>query len=115
MNASDKSPTPDVYAGDTASASTIDPANESIRFFDIEADSDAGTFSRIANVLNIANTAPNQVVLNLKRNDGTLCIYIELAVALNTAHSIQRKLAQLTDVRRVDMGTLLSGDSRCGS
>jgi hypothetical protein len=113
VTASDKTPTPDVYAGDTAS--TIDSAGESIRFFDIEADSDAGTFARIANVLNIANTAPNRVVLDLKRNDGTLCVYIEIGVGLDTAHSIQRKLAQLTEVRRVDMGTLQAGDPRCAS
>jgi hypothetical protein len=73
-------------------------------FFDPE----PGTFARIANVLNIANVAPNRVSLELKRNDGTLGIYIELRVGLRTAQAIQRKLAQLTDVIHADMSILPS-------
>lgn len=104
MNTSEKSPTADVYAGDTSSPHAADESDVGIYFFAIEADSEPGTFARIANVLNIANIAPNRVILSPKENAVSLRIYIELRVALNTARSIQRKLTQLTDVIQVDIG-----------
>jgi hypothetical protein len=103
MNPPDKPPTADVYAGDTSSPNPADTANRGIHFFNIEADAEPGTFARIVNVLNIANIAPNRVILELKESDRTLSVYIELGVGLSTAQSIQRKLAQLTDVMQVDM------------
>jgi hypothetical protein len=103
MNPSEKSPGADVYAGDTASPSVVGAADCAIHFFNIEAESEPGTFARIANVLNIANVAPNHVTLESRRNDGTMMICVELGVRLNTAQSIQRKLTQLTDVNHVDM------------
>jgi hypothetical protein len=63
MNPSDKSLHADVYAGDTASPRVVDAPGGAIHVFDIEADSEPGTFARIANVLNIANVAPNRVSL----------------------------------------------------
>jgi hypothetical protein len=107
MNTSDKSPTADVYAGDTSSPSTAASGGATV-FFNIEADAEPGTFARIANVLNISNTAPRRVILELKENDRTLSVYIELRVGLNTAQSIERKLSQLTDVIHVDLGILPS-------
>jgi hypothetical protein len=104
MNAHDPSPTADVYAADLNSPNS-DTTDGAIRFFYIAADAEAGTFARIANVLNIANRAPGRVTLERMMNDGTLRVYVELeGISLEVAHSIQRKLAQLTDVRRVDMG-----------
>jgi hypothetical protein len=111
MNASDKSPTADVYAGDTSSPTTADARERAICFFNIEADSESGTFARVANVLNIANVAPSRVILEHEENDKTLSVYIELAVGLGTAHSIQRKLCQLTDVIHVEIGILASNGS----
>ena len=111
MNASDKSPTADVYAGDTSSPATADARDGAICFFNIEADSEPGTFARVANVLNIANVAPNRVILDHKRNVETLSVYVELAVGLGTAYSIQRKLRQLTDVIHVDIGISESNGS----
>jgi hypothetical protein len=105
MSASDKSPSADVYAGDTASPG--EPASDgAVHVFTIEADAEPGTFARIANVLNIANTAPRRVSLEHQENGATLSIQVELAVGVGTAQSIQRKLAQLTDVIRVDWGTI---------
>src|SRR6202040_3686311 len=101
MTASESSPTADVYAGDTSRLSSADSANRGIHRFTIEADAEPGTFARIANVLNVANIAPNRVVLERKDDDRTLSVTIELQVALSTAESIQRKLAQLTDVIHV--------------
>jgi hypothetical protein len=92
LNGTEKSPTADVYAGDTSSLNAADASNGSIYFFDIEADTEPGTFARIANVLNIANIAPKRVILELKETDGSLSIHIELKVGLHTAQSIQRKL-----------------------
>src|ERR1700722_18017867 len=103
MTASESSPTADVYAGDTSRLSSADTANPGIHRFTIEADAEPGTFARIANVLNIANIAPNRVVLELKEDGQTLKVDIELGVASSTAQSILRKLAQLTDVTHVDM------------
>jgi hypothetical protein len=111
MNASDKSPTADVYAGDTSSPTTADPREGAICFFNIEADSEPGTFARVANVLNIANVAPSRVILEHKKDDETLSVYIELAVGLSTVHSIQRKLSQLTDVFHADIGVVASNGS----
>src|SRR5258708_6699211 len=98
MNTSEKSPTADVYAWETSSPNTGDASGGAFVIFTIEADAQPGTFARIANVLNIANTAPSRVLLELKENDGTLSMHVELEVDLSTAQSIQRKLAQLTDV-----------------
>ncbi len=106
MNTSDKSPTADVYAGDTSSPNTGDGSGGSIVIFTIEADAQPGTFARIANVLNIANTTPSRVLLELKENDGTLSMHIELGVSLSTAQSIQRNLTQLTEVIHVHLGIL---------
>jgi hypothetical protein len=106
MNPSEKSPAADVYAGDTASPGAVDPSERTIYLFNIEADSEPGTFARIANVLNIANVAPNRVSLELNRNDGTLIIYVELRGCLSAAQAIQRKLIQLTEVIHVDMSIL---------
>jgi|ERR1700722_91127 len=103
MNGTEDPPTADVYAGDTSSPRTADTVNGGIRVFNIRADAEPGTFARIANVLTIANIAPKRVVLELNENDQTLSVHIELGVGLNTAQSIQRKLAQLTDVIHVDM------------
>jgi hypothetical protein len=110
MNPSEKSPAADVYAGDTASPTVVDASDRAIHFFNIEADSEPGTFARIANVLNIANEAPNRVTLEFQRSVGTIIIYVELRVCLSTAQSIQRKLTQLTDVIHVDMSILSSID-----
>jgi hypothetical protein len=106
MNISEKSPTADVYAGDTSSPNGGDGSGGAFVSFTIEADAQPGTFARIANVLNIANTTPSRVLLELKENDGTLSMHIELGVGLSTAQSIQRKLAQLTDVIDVSLGIL---------
>lgn len=103
-NTSEKSPIADVYAGDTSSPNISEATDDAVSIFNVVADSEPGTFARIANVLNIANVAPNRVILELKRNDRTLCIYIEMGVGPIIANSIQRKLAQLTDVIHVDMG-----------
>ena len=103
MNVTEDPPTADVYAGDTSSPRTTDTANGGIHVFNIRADAEPGTFARIANVLTIANIAPKRVVLELNANDRTLGVYIELEVGFNTAQSIQRKLAQLTDVIHVDL------------
>jgi hypothetical protein len=111
MSASDKSPTADVYAADTSSPTTVDARESAICFFDVEADFEPCAFARIANVLTIANVSPSCVILRHKTNDGTLSVYIELAVGLNTAHSIQRKLSQLTDVIHVNIGILSSNGS----
>jgi aspartokinase len=108
MNPSEKLPGADVYAGDTSSPSVVGASDRAMHFFKIEAESEPGTFARIANVLNIANVAPNHVTLESRRNDGTIIIYVELTVLLNTAQSIQRKLTQLTDVIHVDMSILSS-------
>jgi len=108
MISSDKSPAAaaDAYAGDTASPGAVDASEGAIHFFNIEADSEPGTFARIVNVLNLANVAPDRASLELKRNDGTLRIYIELRVSLSTAQAIQRKLTQLTEVIHSDMSIL---------
>jgi hypothetical protein len=100
----------DVYAGDVASATAADASNGTLCAFTLEADAEAGTFARIAGVLNIANVAPNRVTLDLNKDHGTLTVYIELRVGQSTAQSIQRKLAQLTDVIRVDLRTPRMGD-----
>jgi len=103
MTASESAPTADVYAGDTSRLNSADTANRRVHCFTIEADAEPGTFARIANVLNIANIAPNRVILELQEDARTLSVYIELNVGLSTAESIQRKLAQLTDVIHVDL------------
>jgi hypothetical protein len=107
MNSSDKSPTADVYAADLSSPATGDATEGAIHCFTIEADAEPGTFARIANVLNIANTAPRRVSLEPK-NAGTLSICIEIRVGFSMAQSIQRKLAQLTDVLHVHAGIVPS-------
>src|SRR5579859_2997623 len=107
MNSTDKSPTADVYAGDLSSSATVDATDGAIHCFTIEADAEPGTFARIANVLNIANIAPGRVSLE-ERNVGTLSIYIEIRVGFSMAQSIQRKLAQLTDVLHVHAGIVAS-------
>lgn len=100
---SDKSPMADVYAGDT-DLRNVAQANGIHRFcFTVLAESEPGTFARIVNVLNIANTAPHRVTLE-RGCDESLQISIETMVALSTAQSIQRKLTQLTDVMAVEMG-----------
>jgi (p)ppGpp synthase/HD superfamily hydrolase len=104
MNLSDKAPTADVYADDISSPATTATDN-SVHVFTIEADAEPGTFARIANVLNIANTTPRRVNLELKENRVTLSIQVDLAVSAVTARSIQRKLSQLTDVIEVDCET----------
>jgi hypothetical protein len=101
---SDKSPTADVYAGDTLAPGSALPSSCVLHFFDIEADAEPGTFARVANVLNIANTAPHRATLLSKPNDGTLSIYIEIEVGPSMAQSIQRKLLQMTDVVRAGLG-----------
>ena len=64
MSSSDKSPTADVYAGDTSSLGA--PAlGGTVHVFTIEADAESGTFARIANVSDIANSAPRRVSLEL--------------------------------------------------
>jgi (p)ppGpp synthase/HD superfamily hydrolase len=110
MNPSEKSPGADVYAGDTASPGVVGASDRAIHFFNIEAESEPGTFARIANVLNIANVSPSHVTLESRQNDGTLTIHVELRVRVNTAQSIRRKLIQLTDVIHVDMSILSSID-----
>jgi aspartokinase len=107
MRIADKSPTADVYAGDTASLIiSADAPAAAIHFFKIEADAEPGTFARIANVMNIANVAPICVILKQQEMSTTLNIYIELRVVRDTAGSIHRKLAQLVDVTRADIGVL---------
>lgn len=96
-------PTADVYAGDMSSPNAVDPRNRGDHVFNIEADAEPGTFARIANVLNIANVAPNRVILERNEDGRILSVYIELEAELNTAQSIQRKLSQLTDVIHVEM------------
>jgi hypothetical protein len=104
MNSSEKSPPPDVYAGDTSlSGAAATPGGE-LHFFDIEADSEPGTFARIVNVLNIANIAPRRVMLEWKPNAETLSVHVEIELRSSAAQSIQRKLMQLTDVVRADLG-----------
>jgi len=106
MNTSENSPHADVYAGDLSATNPVSAADEPIRFFSIAADSEAGTFARIANVLNLANTAPSSVILEV-REAGRLSIYVEIGgIGLGIAQSIARKLTQLTDVIRVEMGTV---------
>jgi hypothetical protein len=95
--------TADVYAGDIAAQTPLDASTEARYCFHIEADAEPGTFARVANMLNIANTAPDRVTLEYNRTDGTLSMDIELNVSQATAHSIQRKLTQLTDVIYADM------------
>jgi hypothetical protein len=112
MNPSEESPAADVYAGDKDSPIVDDASDAAIHCFNIGADAEPGTFARITNVLNIANRAPNRVTLELNRNDGTLSIYIELRIGLSTAQSIQRKLAQLTDVIHTDVSILSSINPR---
>jgi hypothetical protein len=106
MHSSDQSPRADVYAGDLSSPKAGDTVSEPLCFFDISADAEPGTFARIANVLNIANTAPNSVILEV-RQVGRLSIYIEIdGISLLIAESIARKLSQLTDVLRVNTGVV---------
>src|SRR5438046_954610 len=97
MHGSDKSPTADVYAGDTTSLGSVEAFDSAIHFFDIEAESEPGTFARIVNIFNIANVAPCRVTLN-SNGEKTFRVHIEIKVRPGTAQSIQRKLAQLTDV-----------------
>jgi hypothetical protein len=104
MNSSEKPPAADVYSGDTSLAGAAETPGGELHFFDIEADSEPGTFARITNVLNIANIAPRRVVLERKTNDATLSVRVEIEVRSSTAQSIQRKLMQLTDVVRADLG-----------
>jgi hypothetical protein len=99
----DPSSTADVYAGDIAVHPRLDGSVEGGYCFHIEADAEPGTFARIANMLNIANTAPDRVTLEFNRTDGTLSMDIELNVSRATAQSIQRKLTQLTDVLYADV------------
>jgi len=108
MSTSEKSPTADVYAGDTSSPGATETAAVDIHFFCIEADAEPVAFARIANVLTIANIAPHRVTLETNKGNATLNIYMELRVASDTARSIQRKLAQLTDVTQVSIGLLPS-------
>jgi acetolactate synthase regulatory subunit len=99
----EKSAIADVYAGDTGLRNVAD-ANGASRFcFTVEAESEPGTFARIVNVLTIANIAPHRVTMYRGCDASKLQISIELAVALSTAQSIQRKLTQLTDVTAVEM------------
>jgi hypothetical protein len=104
MNSSEKPPAPDVYAGDTSLAGAAKTSGGELQFFDIEADSEPGTFARIANVLNIANIAPRRVMLEWKPNAETLNVHVEIEVGSSAARSIQRKLMQLTDIVRADLG-----------
>jgi hypothetical protein len=108
----DRPPLADVYAGDVASATAGDAPSGTLCVFDLEADAEAGTFARIAGVLNIANVAPNRVTLDLNKAHGTLTVHIELRVDRSTAQSIQRKLAQLTDMIQVDLRTPGMGDAK---
>jgi hypothetical protein len=103
MNSSDQPPHADVYAGDL---SAPDAPDQTLRYFHITADAEPGAFARIANVLNIVNKAPSSVVLE-RRGEGRLSVYAEIdGIGLATADSIARKLAQLTDIVRVDMGAV---------
>jgi hypothetical protein len=95
--------TADVYAGDVASHTPLDGSAKARFLFLIEADAEPGTFARIANVLNIANTAPDRVTLEFNKSARTLSLDIELTIGLLTAQSIQRKLTQLTDVIYAEM------------
>lgn len=101
---SDKSPMADVYAGDTDLRNVAQANGIHRSCFTVLAESEPGTFARIVNVLNIANTAPHRVTLERGCDERNLQISIEIMVALSTAQSIQRKLAQLTDVMAVEMG-----------
>lgn len=105
MNTSDKAATANVYAGDTSTPGAV-ISNGTVHVFTIAADAEPGTFARIANVLTIANRPPRRVSLEQKENEAALIIQVVLDVGVGTAQSIQRKLAQLTDVVQVDCRTL---------
>lgn len=100
INLPDNASTADVYAGDTITPGTPS-SDRSVHIFTIRADAEPGTFARIANVLNIANTSPLRVNLEFNEISVTLRIQVDLAVSAVTAQSIERKLAQLTDVVEV--------------
>jgi hypothetical protein len=95
--------TADVYAGDIASHTPLVRWAVDRYLFQIEAEAEPGTFARIANLLNIANIAPDRVTLRLNESRHTLRVNIELTASFATAQSIQRKLKQLTDVIHADM------------
>jgi hypothetical protein len=49
------------YAGDIAELQSSTDATSSIFLFRIEADTEPDAFARVANIFNIANTAPRQL------------------------------------------------------
>ena len=88
----------DVYAADTQEFGTPESSCRSLFSLSIEAISEPGVFSQIANLINLANVAPERARIE-KTHQGMLEFYIEVAdVRLAIIESICRKAAQLTAV-----------------
>lgn len=93
----------DLYSGTETSHGAQEGERLAYGFrFKVVADADPDVLGRVANQLNIANTAPASATLG-RREDGTILIEIELrSISDSVADSIQRKLTQLTCVLSVE-------------
>jgi hypothetical protein len=94
----DSKPDRDVYAGDT---SFVGPANalpSAVFEYEIVGDADPNVLALVCNVAVLANTAPRSCRMQRTEGGGVI-IWMELdCITLAKAHSIQRKLQQLTCV-----------------
>ena len=93
-------------AVDTAVSRVLKPmtaAGGSVYLFSVEADAEPDVFARIANVFNIANTAPHHASL---RRDSPDTVRVTVAIVLSEANiceMIRRKLEQLTSTISVEV------------
>ena len=95
----------DVYADDTAKVRRSAESSDVVYSFSILAEGEPDALARIANTFNLANVAPLSVVLR-QIETGHLQMTVELThVLATTADSIRRKLAQLTCVIQVEIGS----------
>jgi glycine cleavage system regulatory protein len=88
---------------DVAAAESPTGTAGSIFLFHVEADPEPDVFARIANVFNIANTAPQHASL---RRDSPHVIQVTVAIELpgvGVSEMIRRKLEQLTSTVSVEV------------
>ena len=93
----------DVYSDDVASLETLCDHTSADYSFVITADADPDAFSRVANVLTLANVSPWELTLRRERNN-TLLIVVQIGPIRHViADMIRRKTSKLTCINSVDM------------
>ncbi len=93
----------DVYSGDTDEPDHGGEESGKVYLFTIRADGEPDVLSRVANLFNVANVAPQSAHL---QRDTSQMVHISVKIRLKdstTADMISRNLAKLTCVISVDV------------